>query len=345
MILDLVLFAAGLAALAAGADWLVTGAVRLADSAGVAPLVIGLTVVAFGTSAPELMVSVGAAWRGQGGLALGNVMGSTVANVGLIVGVTALFTPVAIHRRLLARETPLVVAVLAVVLALCYNAALGRLDGLVLLAVFALYLAFLLRWALPGHAGAAREMVDEPESLAPGAVLEIGSPASAGEVAGEPRGESGDRDAGGTTNRGVEVGRTAVGLAALLLGAHLLVEGATGLARVLGVPEAVVGASLVAVGTSLPELASSAAAAARGLGDVAVGNVLGSNVFNLGLVLGASALARPIQVETGTVVTQVLPALAFSLLLVPLAYTGRRVSRAEGLLLLAAYGGFLAWIF
>lgn len=276
-------------------------------------------------------------------------MGSTVANVGLIVGVTALFTPVAIHRRLLARETPLVVAVLAAVLALSYNAALGRLDGLVLLAVFALYLAFLLHWALRGHEGAAREMVEEPECLAPGAVLGIGSPASAGkgagESCGEPEDEPDDRDAGGATKRGMDIGRTAVGLAALLLGAHLLVEGATGLARVLGVPEAVVGASLVAVGTSLPELASSAAAAARGLGDIAVGNVLGSNVFNLGLVLGASALARPIQVEAGTVVTQVLPALAFSLLLVPLAYTGRRVSRAEGLLLLAAYGGFLAWIF
>lgn len=344
MIPDVVLFAAGLAALVAGADWMVTGAVSLADSAGIPPLVIGLTVVAFGTSAPELMVSVGAAWRGQGGLALGNVMGSTVANVGLIVGLTALFAPVAVHRRLLARETPLVVAVLAVVLALSYNATLGRLDGLALLAVFAAYLAFLLHWALAGHGGAERGMVDEPEALVPGAVLEIGTPGSAGEVARDARDEPDERDAGGT-HRGVELGRTAVGLVALLLGSHFLVEGATGLARGLGVPEAVVGASLVAVGTSLPELASSAAAAARGLGDVAVGNVLGSNVFNLGLVLGASALTRPIRVETGTVVTQVLPALAFSLLLIPLAYTGRRVSRAEGLLLLAAYGGFLAWIF
>ena len=344
MILDLVLFAVGLAALAAGADWLVSGATSLADSAGIPPLVIGLTVVAFGTSAPELMVSVGASWRGQGGLALGNVMGSTVANVGLIVGITALFSPVAIHRRLLARETPLVVAVLAVVLALSYNAALGRLDGLALLAAFAVYLAFLLRWALPGQSEAARAMPDDPQTVTPGALLEDGLLPTGGEDAPDAPAEPDERGAGGT-NRAVEIGRTAVGLGALLLGAHALVEGATGLARLLGVPEAVVGATLVAVGTSLPELASSAVAAARGLGDVAVGNVLGSNVFNLGLVLGASALARPIQMDPRTVVTQVLPALAFSMLLVPLAYSGRRVSRAEGLLLLAAYGGFLVWLF
>lgn len=344
MILDLVLFAVGLAALAAGADWLVSGAASLADSAGIPPLVVGLTVVAFGTSAPELMVSVEASWRGQGGLALGNVMGSTVANVGLIVGITALFSPVAIHRRLLARETPLVVAVLAVVLALSYNAALGRLDGLVLLAAFAVYLAFLLRWALPGHSGAARAVVDDPKSVTPGAVLEGVSPANGEEAGPDAPAGSDDRGAGGTS-RAVEIGRTAVGLATLLLGAHALVEGATGLARLLGVPEAVVGATLVAVGTSLPELASAAVAAARGLGDVAVGNVLGSNVFNLGLVLGAAALVRPIRMDPRTVVTQVLPALAFSMLLIPLAYTGRRVSRAEGLLLLAAYGGFLVWLF
>ena len=344
MILDLVLFALGLAALAAGADWMVSGAASLADSAGIPPLVIGLTVVAFGTSAPELMVSVEASWRGQGGLALGNVMGSTVANVGLIVGITALFSPGAIHRRLLARETPLVVAVLAVVLALSYNAALGRLDGLALLAVFALYLAFLLRWALPGQSEAARAMTEDPQSVTPGALLEDGSGATGGEGAPDAPAGPDEPDAGGR-NRAVEIGRTAVGLIALLLGAHALVEGATGLARVLGVPEAVVGASLVAVGTSLPELASSAVAAARGLGDVAVGNVLGSNVFNLGLVLGAAALARPIQMDPRTVLTQVLPALAFSMLLVPLAYTGRRVSRAEGLVLLAAYGAFLAWLF
>lgn len=340
MILDLTFFAAGLAALAAGADWMVSGAARLADSVGVPPLLVGLTVVAFGTSAPELMVSVGASWRGQGGLALGNVMGSTVANVGLIVGVCALFSPVAVHRRLLARETPLVVAVVAVVLALSYNAVLGRLDGLALLAAFAVYLVLLLRWALPPGAGAGPALPADPASLAPGAALH--SLPGTGEAG---SGRAGESRSDGGTNRTVEAGRAAVGLAALLLGAHVLVEGATGLARDFGVPEAVIGASLVAVGTSLPELASSVVAAARGLGDVAVGNVIGSNVFNLGLVLGAAAAVRPIRVDAGTVLTQVLPALAFSLLLVPLAHSGRRVSRPEGLLLLTAYGAFLAWIF
>lgn len=335
MYADLLLLAAGATALAVGADWMVSGSSRLADDLGVPPVVTGLTVVAFGTSAPELVVSVGAAWRGQPGLAVGNVMGSTVANVGLIVGLSALVAPVAVHRRLVTRESPMIVAILAAVVVLIWDASLSRLEALALVACFLLYAGFLLRWTLRRELGAV--VPDDPQQVAPGALFTDpgDGPAGADEVS-ATESES--------VNRLAASGRVLVGLGALLLGAGWLVEAASALARGLGVPEAVVGASVVAVGTSLPELASSAAAALRGLGDVAVGNVLGSNVFNLTLVLGSAAAVRPIRVDPETVTTQVIPALAFSLLLIPMAYTGRRVGRLEGGVLLAAYGGFLAWI-
>ncbi|MFB6240321.1 MAG: calcium/sodium antiporter [Gemmatimonadota bacterium] len=298
MAADLLLLATGATALAVGADWLVSGCSRLAGDLGVPPVVTGLTVVAFGTSAPELVVSVDAAWRGQPGLAVGNVMGSTVANVGLIVGLSALIAPVAVHRRLVTREGPLVVAVLAAVVALFWNASLSRLEALALVACFLLYAGFLLRWTLRRELGAL--VPSDPEEVTPGALFtEPGDGPTGAEEVGT--GES------GSVNRLAEAGKVLAGLGGLLLGADWLVEAASALARGLGVSEAVVGATVVAVGTSLPELASSAAAGLRGLGDVAVGNVLGSNVFNLTLVLGSAAAVRPFRVAGETVTTQVVP--------------------------------------
>jgi cation:H+ antiporter len=306
------IFGGGLAALTLGADWLVRGGSRLAEQLGLPPLVIGLTVVAFGTSAPELVVSGGAALRSEPGLALGNVMGSTVANVGLIVGLGALIRPIDVHRRLLVRESPLLVLVLAIVVVLSWNNALGRLDGLALVTGFAIYLFFLLRWGRGDEAGAGKHERDpaEPER---------------------------------STAR--DVGLTLVGLASLLVGAHFVLESAVRIAQAYNVPQAVIGASMVAVGTSLPELASTVAAAFRGLGDIAIGNIIGSNVFNLGFVLGTAALLRPLQLPPLAVARMVGPALLFCILLVPLAYTRMRVDRWEGLLLLVGYLGFLYWIF
>jgi cation:H+ antiporter len=304
------IFAGGLAALTLGADWLVRGGSRLAGQLGLPPLVIGLTVVAFGTSAPELVVSGGAALRSEPGLALGNVMGSTVANVGLIVGLGALIRPIDVHRRLLVRESPLLVLVLAIVVVLSWNDALGRLDGLALVTGFSIYLFFLIRWGRGDEAGSH---------------------------------EATDEEGGRSTAR--DVALTLVGLAALLFGAHFVLESAVDIARAYHVPQTVIGASMVAVGTSLPELASTVAAAFRGLGDIAIGNIIGSNVFNLGFVLGTAALLRPLQLPPLAVARMVGPAMLFSVALIPLAYTGMRVERWEGLLLLAGYLGFLYWIF
>jgi len=308
------IFAGGLGALTLGADWLVRGGSRLAGELGLPPLVIGLTVVAFGTSAPELVVSGGAALRGEPGLALGNVMGSTVANVGLIVGLGALIRPIDVHRRLLVRESPLLVLVLAIVVVLSWNDALGRLDGLALVTGFAIYLFFLLRWGMGGGSESKR---------------------AADPAAAEPSSRR-------STLR--DVALTLVGLGALLLGAHFVLESAVRIAEAYDVPQAVIGATMVAVGTSLPELASTVAAAFRGLGDIAIGNIIGSNIFNLGFVLGSAALLRPLQLPPLAVARMVGPAMVFSVLLIPLAYTGMRVERWEGLLLLGGYLGFLYWI-
>ena len=333
---DALLFLAGLIAITFGADWLVTGSSRVAARMGVSPLVVGLTVVAFGTSAPELFVSGLAALRGQAGLAVGNIMGSTVANVGLIAGLGAMIRPIDVKRRLLARESPLLILILIIVMLLSWNDALGRLDGLALMAGFLIYLGFMLR-------------MERSEAFA---AVQQGNPG----FAANEQGESGGEARGDPAGQGV-VGapgperldralallwlRTLIGLTALLVGAHWLVESAVAIARGFQVPEEVIGATMVAVGTSIPELASTVAAAIRGLGDIAIGNIIGSNVFNLGLVLGTASLLNPLRLPPEVVVRQVLPALFFCVLLIPLAYTGRHVNRAEGLLLLCLYGTFI----
>lgn len=325
---DTLLFAFALVPLTLGADWLVRGAAGLAQRFGVSPLVVGLTVVAFGTSAPELVVSALASLEGQPDVAVGNIMGSTAANVGLIVGIGALIRPIEVHRRVIVRETPLVIIVLSLVMVLSLNDAVGRLDGLLLVSGWALYLFFLLKWERVGVFGKSRRAPD-PDAHRP----------TAGPDPVEP-----DVAAPGVWWSLVRVG---LGLPCLTYGARWLLEGAEGIARSLAVPEAVIAATMIAVGTSLPELASTLVAAFRRMGDIAIGNVIGSNVFNLGLVLGTAALVRPLVLHPTIVVGYVLPALAFSVILIPLALHRGTVQRSEGGLLLLLYLAYivLVWLF
>lgn len=325
---DTLLFAFAFVPLALGADWLVRGAAGLAQRFGVSPLVVGLTVVAFGTSAPELVVSALASLEGQPDVAVGNIMGSTAANVGLIVGVGALIRPIEVHRSVIVRETPLVIVVLSLVMVLSLNDAVGRLDGFVLVSGWALYLLFLLRWERVGLFGKT--------DRAPAADAH---PPEAGT----------DAEEAGVAAPGVwwSLVRIGLGLPSLTYGAKWLLEGAEGLARSLAVPEAVIAATMIAVGTSLPELASTLVAAFRRMGDIAIGNVIGSNIFNLGLVLGTAALVRPLVLHPTIVVGYVLPALAFSVILIPLALHRGTVQRWEGGLLLLLYLAYivLVWLF
>lgn len=347
MILHVVLFGVGIVLLTLGADWLVRGSSNLAQHLGVSDLIVGLTVVAFGTSAPELVVSGAAALTDRPDVAVGNVMGSTVANVGLIVGLGAILRPISVHRRLLVRETPLVILVLTIVMLLSLNDALGRLDGLALVAGFTLYLLFLLKWGGGGLDEIAREV--EAEEAAEAAEMRAAEgDASARDPGPALPGASPPHVTATTPERepgtGWAIVRILVGLPLLLFGAHLLIDHATAIAERFNVPDAVIAATMIAVGTSLPELASTLAAAIRGMGDIALGNVIGSNVFNLGLVLGSAALLRPLELRPQLVVSQVLPALLFSILLIPLALTQQRVDRWEGALLLLGYAGFVTWL-
>ena len=315
VLVEALLFLVGLTSLTLGADWLVTGASRVAAHRGVSPLLVGLTVVAFGTSAPELVVSSAAVLRGQPGIAVGNVMGSTIANVGLIVGLGALVRPINVHRKLLHREAPLMVLVLAAVMVFASNGTIGLVDSIVLVGGFTLYMLYLIRWGKSetetGQFQAARIDAHLPDGPA------------------ERR------------RPYLNWLRVGFGTTLLLAGAYWMIDSAAAIAAAYHVPEEVVGATMVAVGTSLPELASTIAAAARGLGDIAIGNVIGSNIFNLGLVLGVAGLLEPLRLSPSTVVNQVVPAMIFCLILIPLAYTGERVNRWEGGLLLLGYSLFL----
>lgn len=309
---------AGLLLLASGAELLVRGAARLASRFGISPLVTGLTVVAFGTSAPETAVSVQAAVAGRGDLAIGNVVGSNIANVLLILGLTALIAPLAVSRQLIRLDVPIMIGASLAVFALARDGELGRFDGALLVAAVVIYTLFLILQSRkdPGSAG------DEFG-------VEFGRP--------EPSGRH-------AWARDLLLLLT--GLALLVGGASLLVEGAVQLARALGFSELVIGLTVVAVGTSLPELATSLIAAFRGQRDIAVGNIVGSNIFNLLCVLGLSALASPmaLSVSPNLLAFDFPVMIAVAVACLPVFFAGYRINRWEGLLFLAYYLAYTSYL-
>ncbi len=317
--LQALLLAAGLLLLYVGAEALVRGASRLARTLGVSALVVGLTVVAFGTSTPEMVVSALSAWQGRPDVALGNVVGSNIVNIGLILGLSAAITPLRVELRLVGREIPLMIVVSAGLLALLWDGTLARLEAGSLLVAFVGYLAFVLRTArgAPPEAETTFEAfeaaplpLEPPAALRlPGLLLILG------------------------------------GLAALVVGAHLLVESSVWFARRLGVPELVIGLTVVAAGTSLPELATSAVAAIQRKPDIAIGNVVGSNIFNILAILGVAGLVRPLEAAPALLRLDGPVMLGAALLLLPLAWTRFRLQRWEGALLMAGYGAYLTALF
>ena len=269
MLANVAYFGLGLLGLYLGAEWLVKGAARAARRLGMSPLVVGLTVVAFGSSAPELLVGVVASVQDRSDVVLGNVVGSNILNIALILGVAALVRPLRVGMRLLAREVPLMVGVSVAVALMAVDGSLGRPDAVILLGGFTVFLAYVTRAAEAESAEVAAEYVQHEET-------ERGRPED--------------------TSLGRDLLLVGVGLVALILGAHLLVTSAVFFARLAGVSEVVIGLTVVAVGTSLPELATCAVAAHRNEADIALGNAVGSNLFNLLSILGVSAAIRPIRV-------------------------------------------------
>jgi cation:H+ antiporter len=304
----------GLAALVVGAELLVRGASRLAAAAGISPLVIGLTVVAFGTSAPEMAASLAASLAGTADLALGNVVGSNVFNVFGILGLSALVAPLGVAVRLVRIDVPILLVASLVVAGMAANGVITRWEGLLLLGFIVGHTVWLVRAARrEGRTTDGGFAVDAPS----------GGAATAGAVV-----------------------AVILGLAALVFGAGWLVEGAVAVASGLGVSERVIGLTLVAVGTSLPELATSVVAAARGQRDIAVGNVVGSNLFNLTAVLGLAATASPDGVAVaGRALRVDLPVMVFAALIcLPVLFTGFEISRREGLAFLVAMAAYIGWV-
>jgi cation:H+ antiporter len=301
----------GLILLVVGSDALVRGAAALARRLGISPLVVGLTVVAFGTSAPELAVNLTAALRGNPGISFGNVIGSNLANIGLVVGLAALMRPLEIQTSVVRRELPMLMLATVVAFVFALDSALGgspasryeRGDGIVLLLLMSVFIyytvadVFRQRRTTEAEVGLATHAWSIPFSLA----------------------------------------LVTAGLVGLVAGAHYTVEGAVGIARAAGISEAVIGLTVVAIGTSLPELAASLVAAWRGQTGIAIGNVIGSCLFNLLLVLGTTATIQPIPVPAGGVSDLTVLSLISVLLWLVCATRERRIIRAEGSFLLMMY--------
>jgi len=318
--MDVLLFVAGLVTLVLGAHALVHGAVRFAAALGVSSLAIGLTVVAFGTSAPELAVSVRAALAGQPDLSLGNVVGSNIFNTLAILGLTAAVWPVAVHTQFLRLDLWVMIGVSVLMLALSFDGQVSRGDGFLLCAGAAVYTWICFRGgAQPGASDAPG--VVPPVALAP-AESRAGVLISA-------------------------LAFIAVGLVGLVFGAQWLLSGAVGIAKAAGVSELAIGLTLVAAGTSLPELATSVIAAIRRQNDIALGNIVGSNIFNILGVLGCSAAATSagVPVQAAAIAWDIPVMVGVAALVVPLAMSERIVSRLEGGVLLAGYGTYVTLLY
>ncbi len=310
---------AGLVLLVAGAEVLVRGAGKLAAQFGISPLVIGLTVVAFGTSAPETAVSVQASLNGSGDIAIGNVLGSNIANVLLILGMTALVAPLVVSRQLIRLDVPIMIGASLVTFALAWDGELSRLDGALLFTAVVVYTLFLI------ISSRREKAADADDEFA----KEFGLNEPAKPYA-------------GLINAGLVLG----GLVLLVVGSNFLVEGAVSLARALGLSELVIGLTVIAIGTSLPELATSIMAAFRGERDIAVGNIVGSNIFNLLCVLGLASLVSPqaIAISPNALAFDfpVMIAVAFACL--PIFFAGYSINRWEGALFVAYYVAYTLYL-
>jgi cation:H+ antiporter len=311
--LSIVFVIAGVILLPVGSNLLVSGAVALSERLGVSPLVVALTVVAFGTSLPELVVCVQAALAGSPGIAVGNVVGSNIANILLILGAAAILKPIVCDPKAVLRDSLIMLAVTLLFVILALAGIIPRWQGGMMLGLLVAYV-LMAYWRESSGKDPAEGHLAEVEEFE------------------------------GLKNRpwSVIVGAIVLGLVGVVAGANLLVSGAVDIARVLGVSEEVIGLTMVALGTSLPELAVAVAAAYKGHSDVALGNVIGSNIFNILAILGTTALVVPVEIPAQILRFDLWAMTAITVLLLPVMLSGRRIGRIEAGLFLAAYGGYTA---
>lgn len=299
----------GLFGLILGGELLVRGAVSAAKAFHISPMIIGLTLVGFGTSTPELVTSLQAALSGSSGIAIGNVVGSNIGNVLLILGVAAVIAPIAVNPQAIKRDGTVMLAATCLCAIVVVLGELGRLAGAFLVVCLAVYLVTTLLGEQRTKSSAAAEVYASEAEAVPGA----------------------------DTSLGISLALALGGLVVTIFGAKLLVSGAISAAQAIGLSETVIGLTIVAIGTSMPELVTSIIAVRKGQGDVALGNVLGSNIFNILGILGITALVQPMKVPPEIIRLDIWVMAGTAVLAVLVAYTGRRISRAEGAALVACY--------
>ena len=321
MFLDFALFLIGLTILYFAAEALVQGASAMALRMGLAPLIVGLTVVAFGTSAPELVVSLAAVFTDSDDISVGNIIGSNIANLAFILGLSAIIRPMVVSAEIIKREYPVMLGASVLLVALAFDGLLSRVDGAILVGCMVGYLTYMARMAKVSMQGAkeeaaTRDLLEELDGIDPE-----------------------------KSNNTKDIARVIFGIIGLTGGAKLMVDSAVVIASSMGVSQLVIGITVVAIGTSLPELATSVVASFRGESDISVGNVVGSNVFNVLSVLGIVALLKPITVGAAAVQYDIWVMLAVTLVIWPVMWTGKRISRIEGGLFLVAYIAYSIWLF
>lgn len=303
----------GIALLYFGGELLVANSVKLAAAWGLSPLTIGLTVVAFGTSSPELAASLAAAFRDSAAIAVGAIVGSNISNIGLILGSSALIFAIPVERRFNSREMPFMILTSALILPVFYSGVMSRIEGVVFLALIGGYIWYVLKVS---------------NQAPPPVELDLE------ELENQP-----------LTPVWLSLAGASLGIVMLTGGAHSLVSGAETIARVIGIPEKVIGLTLVAFGTSLPELASCLVAALRKEGGIILGNIVGSNIFNVLCILGATALCKPLVLPLDTFIFDYFVMMAFSLLLLPFLMTGSSLRRIEGGVLFVAYIAYIVYLY
>lgn len=304
MLINIVLLVMGIVVVLKGADWLTDGAVNIASRFGVSQMVIGLTIVAMGTSMPELCVSMVSALKGTPDLAVGNVVGSNTLNTLLIVGCSALVAPIMVKRSSVRRDIPFAVLASLLMLIFCLDSGIGRLDAALLFILFAVFMFVTVKY---GKNEGTETKTTEMAPLGKAALLLV------------------------------------VGLVCLILGSNLFVDNASFVASTLGVSDAVIGLTIVAGGTSLPELATSMVSAKKGNSDIAIGNVIGSNVFNILMIIGVTGLVKPMHIK-GITSLDLIVMLASMLLLWFFCRTTYKVKRWEGAVLAISYIAYIAWL-
>jgi cation:H+ antiporter len=320
MVLPTVVFLIGIGVLYVGAEAMVKGAATLALRYGLRPVVVGLTVVALGTSMPEFVINFLSVITGEDDLALGNIIGSNICNIALILGISAVLLPLSVDRAMLRKEYPMMLGAMVAFYLFALDGSITAVDGFLLVCGLLGFLCFVV-------VDAQRQSAQQEEEPDADDIAEV-------EV------EEEDLHSSPLT----KVGYLAGGMVGLALGAHLMVDSAVEIARYMGVGEVTIGLTIVAIGTSLPELAASVVSASHGEAELSVGNAMGSNLLNVLFVVGLVSMMRPLRVNSMSLNVHFPVMIGFALLLFPLAWTGRRITRLEGTVMLAGFLGYMSYL-